>query len=226
MGGYTESCREIANYLGLKANMIFIDYPRRCSSENYDRARNKFPAAYFIEVGNCNDGNTISTSTQEIESAILTAEKYALNNAYFLFSIHDPRKFDEQTSIDFTDIVQYLNRKHFRPTLLTLYPLGFMEKTQLYYDEIILISHSESSMGYYGTILEKVDSELIENTNHNSSCFDINARLGNGPLIAQPPVLFSKSTNSIFDTIAIAGLAYGIYKLARHRYKNNKLKKR
>ena len=78
MSGYTEACRTLANTLGLKANVIFVDYPRECSLSSHDANRNKFPSAYFATCGECKN-KSITTTINDFVHAINTAVMHAKN---------------------------------------------------------------------------------------------------------------------------------------------------
>ncbi len=216
MSGYTEACRTLANTLGLKANVIFVDYPRECSLSSHDANRNKFPSAYFATCGECKN-KSITTTINDFVHAINTAVMHAKNNAYFVFAINDNRNFTEEINKDITNIILGLKSIELRPVLINSYPVEFMNLTGLYYDDLILVKP-------YSNYLDIIQDEFLDEELYDQDMLNVNAMLGNGPLVPIKPMIFRKTNIEVIDTLAFAFVCYSAYKMFRKATKRNKIK--
>lgn len=224
MGHYTEACRKLANYFGLPANIIFIDSPAACGEPYISTARSKMPAAFFVNAGKCDQDGIISISFGSIVDAINIALKHATEKAYVILNFANSKALDKNLQIEIYELITGMRELKLRPVIINFYPISFMNNTGLYYDELIIINHPKQSMLYYDEIIDNINAELSNDPNDDTSILEVNARLGNGPLVRSRPIMFSKPATQLIDAVAIGMLCYGVYNMYKKYKKSHKLK--
>jgi hypothetical protein len=232
MSWYDDICRRLTDWLEIKARIIFIGLEKNCNPAYHELVRQKIPNAFFIDVGTCNTQMGLSLTLLEIFEAIEKSKNYLKQDTYVAILFPTIKNFHSKIIDKVSELIFHINQMNARTIVINFYPIDFMNKTNLYYDEVILLSNNITPktsakvvQKKYLEILQKINNILLHPQAYDKSMLEINAMLNNGPL-ENKPILFSQSQTfncivQIVDLFAICILLYNSLYLCKS---NNKRK--
>jgi len=235
MSWYDDACRTLIDWLGIKARVVFIGLQKNCSPIYHELARAELPNAFFIDIGKCNDEIGLSLLFVEIVEAIDRSKNYLQQNTYVVMMFPTLEHLPIKVINEIADIILKLNKMKARPVVLNFFPIDFMNKTNLYYDELILLSQkintkasrTENEKKYKG-LLKVIKNVLLNTENYDKNMLQFNDMFGNGPLTTNT-LLFSQPHKinysiGIIDIIATCILMYSLSHLCKQKNKPRKFK--